>query len=222
MFINLQNVGTGFPARASELKSMPHPNSLIGHLTTLIVPLAALVLLPACSVNVKDHSGDGHDKVDISTPIGGIHVDEDAEARDTGLPVYPGARPKPDTKDGDKKNANVDLSAFGFGLKVVAIEYQSDDSPGKVIAYYTDQLKKYGNVLHCHSHGSNIGMHHNKEHDDYTSGGKLKCDDNDSGQTIELKAGSDDNQHVVSIDPAGKGSDFALVWVRIRGKEGDI
>jgi hypothetical protein len=26
----------------------------------------------------------------------------------------------------------------------------------------------------------------------------------------------------VSVDPEGKGSDFAIVWLRIRGKEGDI
>jgi hypothetical protein len=26
----------------------------------------------------------------------------------------------------------------------------------------------------------------------------------------------------VSVDPEGKGSDFAIVWVRVRGKEGDI
>ena len=85
--------------------------------------LAALVLLPACSVSVKDHDDSGNSKVDISTPVGGIHVDENADARDTGLPVYPGARPKPKTDDGDKKSANVNLSAFGYGLKVVALEY---------------------------------------------------------------------------------------------------
>ena len=26
----------------------------------------------------------------------------------------------------------------------------------------------------------------------------------------------------LSVDPEGKGSDFAIVWVRLRGKEGDI
>ena len=106
--------------------------------------------LLACSVSVKDHGDDGAKKVDISTPVGGIHVDENADARDTGLPVYPGARPKPKSDDGDKKSANVNLSAFGYGLKVVALEYESDDPPDKIIAYYQDQLKKYGDVLQCH------------------------------------------------------------------------
>jgi hypothetical protein len=148
--------------------------------------LAALALLPACSVNVKDHGDDGDSKVDISTPVGGIHVDEKADARDAGLPVYPGARMKPKSKDGDAKSANVNLSAFGYGLKVVALEYESDDAPAKVIAFYQDQLKKYGNVLQCHGRRFKVD-------DDvpaiggqkgYVVGGNLKCDSDDNGKTM--------------------------------------
>jgi hypothetical protein len=191
-------------------------------LITVIV--ASLALLPACSVNVKDHGEDGASKVDVNTPVGGIHVDEKADARDTGLPVYPGARPKPKTDDGEKKSANVNISTFGFALRVVALEYESDDPPAKVIAYYQDQLKKYGNVLQCHSN-------HAKIDDDvpfiggkkgYVVSDKLKCDDDDSSKTVELKAGTGENQHIVSVDPEGKGSDFAIVWLRVHGKEGDI
>jgi hypothetical protein len=188
------------------------------------VILAALALLPACSVSVKDHGDDGKSKVDINTPVGGIHVDEKADARDTGLSVYPGARAKPKTKDGDEKSANVNLSAFGYGLKVVALEYESDDPPGKVIAYYQDQLKKYGNVLQCHGSGfkmdDDVPLVGGKK--GYVAGSKVKCDDEDGGKTVELKAGTDDNQRIVSVDPEGKGSDFTIVWVRVRGKEGEI
>ena len=44
------------------------------------------------------------------------------------------------------------------------------------------------------------------------------------GKTIELKAGTEDNQHVVSVEPSetGKGSTFALVYLFTRGKQGDI
>ena len=191
---------------------------------SIVVIIATVALLPACSINVKDHGDDGNSKVDINTPLGGIHVDQNVDARDTGLPVYPGARPKPKTNDGDKKSANVNLSAFGFGLKVVALEYESDDPPGKIIAYYQDQLKKYGNVLQCHG-GSykvddDVPMVGGKK--GYVVGGKLKCDSDDGGNKVELKAGTDDNQHIVAIEPEGKGSDFAIVWLRFRGKEGEI
>jgi hypothetical protein len=190
---------------------------------SILIILGALALLTACSVSVKDHGDGDSKKVDISTPVGGIHVDENADARDTGLAVYPGARPKPKDNDGDKKSANVNLSAFGFGLKVVALAYESDDPPAKVIAYYQDQLKKYGNVLQCRDSGFKVD-------DDvpavggkgYVVGGKLKCDSDDGGKKIELKAGTDDNQHIVEVEPQGKGSDFAIVWLRFRGKEGEI
>ncbi len=173
---------------------------------------------------MKNHGDDGNSKVDINTPVGGIHVDQNVDARDTGLTVYPGARPKAKSNDGDKKSANVNLSAFGFGLKVVALEYESDDPPAKIIAYYQDQLKKYGNVLQCHGGSFKVD-------DDvpvvggqkgYVVGGKLKCDSDDGGNKVELKAGTDDNQHIVAIEPEGKGSDFAIVWLRFRGKEGEI
>ena len=191
---------------------------------TIAAMLASLVLLPACSVSVKDHGDNGDSKVDINTPVGAIHVDQNADARDTGLSVYPGARLKPKSSDGDKKSANVNMSAFGFGLKVVALEYESDDPPAKIIAFYQDQLKRYGNVLQCHNGGFKID-------DDvpvvggkkgYVVGGKLKCDSDNSGNKVELKAGTDDNQHIVTVDPEGKGSDFAIVWLRFRGKEGEI
>lgn len=195
--------------------------------TNLFLPMALVLgtlVLSGCSVNVKDHDNDGNGKVDISTPVGGIHVDEKADVRDTGLPVYPGAKLKPNSNDGDHKSANVNLSAFGFGLKVVALEYESDDAPGKIIAYYQDQLKKYGSVVQCH--GKRV-----KLDDDvpliggrkgYVVAGNLKCENDDSGSTVELKVGTDDNQRIVSVDPQGKGSDFAIVWVRVRGKQGEI
>ena len=124
---------------------------------------------------------------------------------------------------GDKKNANVNLSAFGFGLKVVAVEYESDDPPAKIISYYQEQLKTYGSVLQCQgSHMKNDDIPAIGGKKSYVAGSKLKCDDDDGGKTVELKVGTDDNQHIVSVKPEGKGSDFAIVWLRIRGKEGDI
>jgi hypothetical protein len=203
---------------------IPKPPAINRYLP-IAAMLAALALLPACSVSVKDKDEDGNSKVDISTPVGGIHVDEKAEARDTGLAVYPGARKK-GSDDGDKKSANVNISTFGFGLKVVALEYESDDPPGKIIAYYQDQLKKYGNVLQCRTSRNDF-----KIDDDvpviggkkgYVAGGKLKCDDDESGNWVELKSGTTDSQHIVSVHPEGKGADFAIVWVRVRGKEGEI
>src|SRR5580658_6344756 len=110
----------------------------------------AVVLLSGCSVNVKKESNGQDKQVDIKTPMGGIHVSKGADVADTGLSVYPGARLKPEDS-GHDKSANVSISGFGYGLRVVALEYESDEAPEKVLAFYRDQLKKYGSVLECHT-----------------------------------------------------------------------
>lgn len=191
---------------------------------TLPTPLILGVLLcalalPACSVNVKKNEDGEGKKVDIDTPIGGIHVDKNADAADVGLPVYPGARQKEDKNDGDEKNANVNISAGQYGLRVVAIEYISDDAPDRVVAYYKDQLKKFGNVLECRTshHGGDASAHYSngKESD------QLTCEGDNKGKVVELKVGTKHNQHIVSVEPSesGKGSDFGLVRVQIHGKD---
>src|SRR5580704_15028680 len=94
----------------------------------------SLLLLPACSVNVKKEANGEDKQVDIKTLVGGIHVSKQADASDVGLAIYPGARLKLKDTDGDDKSANVNISGFGFGVKVVALEYQTDDAPAKLIA----------------------------------------------------------------------------------------
>jgi hypothetical protein len=189
--------------------------------------LAVFLVLPACSVNVKKADNGEDKKVDIETPMGGIHVSKDAKARDTGLPVYPGAREKEKDGSNEEKNANVNISAGRFGLKVVAIEYLSDDPPEKVAAYYKDQLKSYGAILECHTtdrHGDagDVDVHMGR-HGDKKDSNQLTCE-HDSGPTLELKVGTKQNQHIVSISPQdkGKGTDFALVFVQIHGSEKDM
>jgi hypothetical protein len=188
----------------------------------LIFAVASLFLVAACSVNVKKNDETGHDKkVDIETPLGGIHVSEGADVRDTGLPVYPGARPKKKDSSDNEKSANVNISGPGFALKVVALEYESDDAPDKLVSFYKDQLKKFGNVLECRTdkHGGEIGDISNKG----SKGSEpVTCDSGNHGSTVELKVGQRDDQHIVAIEPAGKGSRLALVYVRTRGKQDTI
>ncbi len=179
--------------------------------------IAALLLLPACSVNVKKNKNGDEKNVDIRTPIGNIKVDNDADARETGLPVYPGARLRENQKDGDQRRANVNLSFGDYGLKVVAVEYESDDSPEKLIAFYQAQLKRYGTVLECHvhNHGDNFEVREKNGPDS----GSLSCEDS-GGSTVELKVGTKQNQHIVSVKPKdNSGCTFALVRVQTHGKD---
>ncbi|HEX3354567.1 MAG TPA: hypothetical protein VHS34_17240 [Terriglobales bacterium] len=185
---------------------------------TFVLAVGTLLVLPGCDINVKKGAEGKDKKVDIETPIGALHVSQGADVRDIGLPVYPGARRKEVDDDGQEKSANVNISSSLFGLRVVAIEYLSDDPPEKLVAYYSDQLKKYGSVLECHTSKSNPGATMNPG-DDSKDSEKLKCEGDNNGKVIELKVGTEKNQRIVSIQPAnsGKGSDFGLVYVQMRG-----
>ncbi|HZR57200.1 MAG TPA: hypothetical protein VFA74_10035 [Terriglobales bacterium] len=189
--------------------------------------VACLALL-ACSVNVKKN-GEGDDKnVDIKTPVGDLHVGKDVDVHDTGLPVYPGAQKKEKKDNGDETGANVNIATSFFGVKVVALEYTSADAASKVAEFYKDQLrKKFGDVLECHTtkrgddFNFNVGKDDKDENKDDKQSDKLKCEGN-GGNSIELKVGTKDNQHIVTIEPKDKGTDFALVYVQARGKQGSI
>ena len=190
------------------------PSSLI--FATLLT--LGLLHLPGCTMTIKDkEEKTGAKKVDIDTPMGSMRVREEADVRDTGLTVYPGARRRErKSDDHDSHSANVNISSSLFGLKVVAVEFESDDAPDKIADYYKKELKKFGEVVRCKGKGNfddfNIDAGTHKD-------ARVTCgDDDEKGSGVELKAGSNNNQHVVSIDSNGTGSRFALVYVQARGK----
>jgi hypothetical protein len=176
----------------------------------------ALLMAAACSINVRKEPNGEDKQVDIKTLAGSIHVSKQADVSDIGLTVYPGARLK-EKPSGDDKSANVNVSGFGYGIKVIALEYESTDAPAKVISFYKEQMKKYGSVLECQTSSLNVTerFHHKNESN------QLTCD-GESGSDIELKVGRKDDQHIVAIEPDGSGSSFSLVYVRTHGKEADI
>jgi hypothetical protein len=195
------------------------------HRVTLSLSFAAMLTLPALA-----QQSDTQDKpFDVRSSIGDLHVGKDADAHNAGLPLYPGAHPK---RDENNDPLNFGVATEGFGLKLVVAKYESDDAPAKVVDFYREKLKKYGKVLECHSqkHGGDVDVHgddkdsqESESKDKGQESKQLKCDSN-GGPVTELKVGTEDNQHVVAIEPAdsGKGATFALVYVRTRGKQGDI
>jgi hypothetical protein len=172
-----------------------------------------LIALAGCSVTTHDKGDGKKDDVDIRTPFGSLSVKENASnVKDTGLSLYPGARTrKSDNSDHD--SANVNISSSLFGLKVVALNYESDDSSDKVLAFYRKDMGKYGKVIDC-TGGFNMNFHHRDKDAEVT------CDDHsgsDHGYKEELKVGTENNQRIVAVKPRGNGSEFALVYVRARG-----
>src|SRR5271155_5424528 len=152
------------------------------------VLLAALVVLPACSISANDkhNNKDGETHVDIKSPIGDLHVSEQADLHDAGLSLYPGAKPAPKDDGDDKKSANVNLSLPGFSLKVVAAEFTSDDAPDKVIAYYNKELPKYGKPIQCHGSWTG-GGHVNASTNGKDSDRPVSCSNDGGGESVGVK-----------------------------------
>ncbi|HEX4785024.1 MAG TPA: hypothetical protein VH350_11815 [Candidatus Sulfotelmatobacter sp.] len=191
---------------------MTYPN------LTFALALSLGLALPALAQN----SDRQNKNLDVRSSVGDLHVGSDADASKAGLPLYPGARVKKD----DENNSPANLSVFtdAFGIKLVVAKYVSDDSPAKIVDFYRDKLKKYGKVLECHSqkHADDVSVN-DDDNKDSKGSKELKCDEN-SGPVTELKVGTDDNQHIVGIEPrdGGKGSNFTLVYLYSRGKRGEI
>jgi hypothetical protein len=219
--------------------------SLIAKLSVVTL-FAALCTLPACSISTHDKDSNGAKRVDIKSPFGDMHVSEQADYHDTGLSLYPGATPAPKDNSDDEKSANVNLSFPGFSLKVVAAEFLSDNAPDKLIAYYSKEMQKYGKPIRCDGvwAGNQVKSKPSKGDDD--SSKPVTCDNDNGGKSVEvkvgekdkkiilhsgssepdsveLKVGTESNQHIVSVKPNSKGARFALVYVRTHtGKDDSI
>ncbi len=177
----------------------------------MIAFAAAAMLLAVAACNIQHQKDGDKEKVNIQTPVGGIKVNTDADVKDVGLAVYPGAQRRQKNEGGDHNSANVNISSSLFGVKVVALEYTSNDSPEKIKEFYKKELGKYGDVLDCkggvHEDGNQIRCQEGQEHTDRT----------------ELVVGTKERQHIVSIKPSGNsGTEFGLVYVQTRGKEGAL
>ena len=176
-----------------------------------------LLMLSACKMHVDEKKEGKNKNVDISTPFGDLKVHNQADAKDTGLPVFPNSHEKPADNNDDNKSANVNLSFGKFGLKVAVATYETDASPDKVLAYYRTEVGKYGKVLECKG-GSMGDVHvdHNDKNDK-----ELHCDSKGDSNVTELKVGNEGLQRIVAVKPSGKGTEFSLVYVRTTGTDKD-
>ena len=174
--------------------------------------IVATFLAVGCSINERK-SGD-REKVDIRSPLGGMKVETNIDPKDVGLAIYPGARIKPSEEANRDKSANVNIDTPFFKLKVVALDYLSDDSPEKVIDFYKKDMARYGKVITCTGAAQGTPVEHREG--DFKL--RLNCDDVGSGNSTELKAGEGSSQHIVGVSPNGKGSEFGVVYIQLHGQ----
>ena len=188
--------------------------------------LGAALALTAC-VNVK--KSDNGDNVDVKTPFGSVSVRTDqVKPEETGLSVYPGSHLVP-KRGHDHDQANVNIASPWGQLKVIALNYHSDDSPDKVLDWYRKDLQqKYGKFLECKGGDVSLHGHHEGDGNQLTCGSSERSNGKDftysSGDrnTLELKTGTNDKQHIVAVKPEEGGSNIALVYVQKHGERDSI
>jgi hypothetical protein len=161
----------------------------------------AILLVSACVVVRDEEEGDAA-KVSISTPVGGLLALTGENAGNTGLPVYPGAQFTRNTHDGDVDRANVSIGTPWFGLHVIAAEYESRDSPERILSFYREEMKTFGAVTECRGEVD--------FRDD-----RAECRSQSSSEDIQLVAGTEERHRIVSVKPRADGSEFALVSIQM-------
>ncbi len=193
------------PTRSRD--KVPHPPNLLT-LPRLAVATLCTVLAAALPLAAQEKPGS-------ATPAGkqeqgGVELffNAQASAKDVGLPLYPGARPQKDAEE-DSPSAKFGLWGNALAFKLAVLKLESSDPMDKIAAFYKKALAKYGTVLDCGSASPPAS--------DRGKSGSLKpldcASDKPGPGKMVFKAGTKEKQHVVAIQPNGRGSAFQLVYV---------
>jgi hypothetical protein len=173
---------------------------------TLAAVLLSLLPLAACGVDVRKVDQNGKAEVDVRTPVGAVSVRTNVDAPNTGLPVYPGARALRDRDE--PANANVSVGSAWFGVRVVAAKFESPDTQDRILDFYRDAMKTYGDVTECKGNVDFRGRRGAR---------RPVCKDTGFSRDIQLVVGSEEQQRIVAVKPRGAGSEFTVVYVQAQG-----
>ena len=184
---------------------------------------ALTLLLPLAGCMVQSRKGDkGDNDVAITTPLGGMSVktDSDAVSKKVGLPLYPGAVLEK-KKDNNNGSADVDMNFGAFHLRVLALGFDSTDSPAKISDFYKKALSQYSDVITCRNHQpvgtpvkTGLGLTCADDNHVSTHSNAGVHNDEDADE-LSLKAGSPSRQHIVAIKSSGSGTHFGLVALEL-------
>jgi len=180
----------------------------------LVAVSVSVLALSGC--HVTENKNGKKDNVAVTTPFGSMQVKTDTDASSTGLSVYPGATP---VHDNDEKHdsANVSFDFGGFHLGVKAASYQTGDSEDKVIAFYRQDMAKYGDVIECRD-DQPVGTptrttqgltcdEHNKSN--------VHVDTSSHKHDLELRTGSQHLQHIVGVEQKDGETRIGLVYLSL-------
>ena len=98
--------------------------------------------------------------------------------------------------------ANVTIGTPWFGLRVIAAEYESGESPERILDFYRDKLAAFGAVTECRG-------------DVDFEKGRPECRSRARSDDVQLLAGTEQRHRIVSVKPRGTGTGFALVSIQM-------
>jgi hypothetical protein len=175
------------------------------------VPLLVLALVSSVVLaqEQKPKSNNERHSIRVETDSGRYGVGADRlDPRQLGVAIYPGA--KVVERDHDGKGAALSLDWGRDSMRLYAQEYETTDSPDRVLAFYRKQLAKYGAVLECRNGKALAPV-----------ASELKCESDKDNEGIELKAGSARRQHIVAVTPRDGRTEFGLVYLD-KSKRGEL
>jgi len=182
-----------------------------------IAALLALSLLAGC--HITSNKNGKNDDVDIKSPFGSMHVktNDDVDTAAIGLSTYPGSTLWKDddaeAKNHDSHSVNMNMNFGDFHLGVKATALRSTDSQDKILAFYRKDMVRYGEVIECQgattigtptrtSQGLTCEADDNKHHEGIHIG---------EGNELELRSGSDQHMHVVSVQTKDGAQKIGLI-----------
>lgn len=190
---------------------------------SLAVLLSVIASATLTGCYISKHKDGKNENVNIATPFGSMQVKTDTVeiAHNLGIAIYPGSVAV--SNDHDKDSAKVNMNFGDFHLGVVAASYQTPDAPSRVESFYRKDLSRYGAVIKCQG-DTTVGQPARteqgltcKDNDKGHSNGTIHISESDSNAGVELRAGSAQHQHTVSLDPRDGGTRIGLVALDLPG-----
>ncbi len=133
------------------------------------------------------------------------------ELRTDELPLYPGAKAKPEPRVEGPHRGSLNLAQLEVG-EASAGRYQVASSPSEVLAFYRKSLKRFGTVTEC------TGGRNRTESvriDPESLQNSTVCNPKEFGEgETELKASAGGELWIVTIRPGEIGTEFVLVHIR--------
>lgn len=167
----------------------------------LILVVAVAVSSTALFAQDQTPSSSEKHKVVVETESGRYGVGaEKLDPKQLGVAIYPGS--KVNESENASSDASLSLDWGKDSTRLYLQNYVTSDSADKVLAFYRKQLSTYGAVLECRN-GKPLAA----------VPSQLKCESDKDDNSIELKVGTEQKEHMVGVTPTAGGAQFEVAYL---------